>query len=48
MLATVYGSHDCSCIESIVPSLKFQLLYSVILTRKAIMSLVTDGLVVFD
>jgi hypothetical protein len=48
ILATVYRSHGCSSIESIVPSLKFQLLYNVILTRKAIMSLVTDGLVVFD
>jgi len=48
ILATVYGSHGCSSIESIVSSLKFQLLYSVILARKAIISLVTDGLIVFD
>jgi hypothetical protein len=46
ILATVYGSHGCSSVESIVPSLTFQLLYSVILARKVIISLVTDGLVV--
>jgi len=44
----MYGNHGCSSIESIVPFLKFQLLYSVILARKAIVSFVTDGLIAFD
>lgn len=48
VLASVYGSHGCSSIERIVLSIKFHLLYSVILSRKTTISLVKPGLFVYD